>query len=275
MKDYYTIGEDKLGENSKIPLEIMDTEDDMYHDMAWAMFDAIKENNEKGKNTVFICPVGPVGQYKRFVRIVNKYRLNLNNVYIFNMDEYLNDDMTMIDMDDPLSFKGFMYRELYGKIDEELNVPEDHRFFPEPGKEKEIYEKIQELGGVDICFGGVGINGHVAFNEPPEESENIIDQEFRNIGTRILKISRETRTINAAGALGGAIQSLPKWCITIGMKEILSARKIRLYMFRDWHRAVVRRAIYGDVTSKFPVSFLQEHDDAKITISRYVARKPY
>ncbi|GMQ59043.1 glucosamine-6-phosphate isomerase [Vallitalea sediminicola] len=275
MNDYFTIGEDKLGENSKIPLEIMDTEDDMYHDMAWAMFDAIKENNENGKNTVFICPVGPVGQYKRFARIVNKYHLNLNDVYIFNMDEYLNDDMTMIDTDDHLSFKGFMDRELYGKIDEDINVPKDHRFFPEPGKENEIFEKMEELGGVDICFGGVGINGHVAFNEPPEECENIIDQEFRDIGTRTLKISRETRTINAAGALGGAIESLPKWCITIGMKEILSAKKIRLYMFRDWHRAVVRRAIYGEVTAKFPVSFLQEHDDAKITISKYVAKKPY
>ncbi|GKX32261.1 glucosamine-6-phosphate isomerase [Vallitalea longa] len=275
MKDYYKIGEEKLGENSKIPLEIMDTEDDVYHDMAWTMFDTIKYNNEKGKKTVFICPVGPVGQYKRFARLVNKYRLDLSNVYIFNMDEYLNANMTMIDTDNPLSFKGFMYRELYGKIDEELNIPEDHRFFPEPSKENEIHEKMTELGGVDICFGGVGINGHIAFNEPPEESENVIDQEFRNIGTRILKISRETRTINAAGALGGAISVLPKWCITLGMKEILSSRKIRLYMFRDWHRAVVRRAIYGEITAKFPVTFLQEHNDAKIIISKYVAQKPF
>ena len=271
MKDYYRISKERLGENSKIALEIMDTEEDVYYDMAFTMFDTIKANNGKGKNTVFICPVGPVGQYKRFVKLVNKYRLHLSNVYIFNMDEYLNDDKTMIDTNDPLSFKGFMEREVYGKIDKELNIPKDHRFFPEPNKENEIYEKMQELGGVDICFGGVGINGHIAFNEPPEDNEDVKDEDFRNIGTRILEISRETRTINAAGALGGAIEVLPKWCITIGMKEILSSRQIRLYMFRDWHRAVVRRAIYGEVTAKFPVTFLQEHNDAKITISKYVS----
>jgi glucosamine-6-phosphate deaminase len=59
------------------------------------------------------------------------------------------------------------------------------------------------------------------------------------------------------------------------MKEILSAKKIRLYMFRDWHRSVVRRALYGKVEAKFPVSFIQEHSDAKITISKYVAEKPF
>jgi glucosamine-6-phosphate deaminase len=275
MNEFYNIDEKELGKNSKIDLEIMETEVDMYHDMARVMFDEINKNNNKGKKTVFICPVGPVGQYKRFVELVNKYRLNLKNVYFFNMDEYLNDDMTMIDTNNPLSFKGFMNREVYNKIDDELNIPVEHRFFPEPGKENEIWEKMQELGGVDICFGGVGINGHVAFNEPPEDNDSISDDEFKNIGTRVLKISRETMTINAAGALNGAIDVIPKWCITIGMKEILSAKKIRLYMFRDWHRSVVRRALYGDVTAKFPVSFLQEHEDAKITISNYVAQKPY
>jgi glucosamine-6-phosphate deaminase len=275
MKDYYSLKEDELGKNSKIDLEIMDTEDDMYHDMARIMFDEIKENNKIGKNTVFICPVGPVGQYKRFVMLVNKYRLNLKNVYFFNMDEYLNDDMTMIDKDNHLSFRGFMEREVYSKIDDELNIPVDQRFFPEPGKENEIWDNMVKLGGVDICFGGVGINGHLAFNEPPENNENITNDDFKNLGTRILKISRETRAINAAGALGGAMDIFPKWCITIGMKEILSSRKIRLYMFRDWHRSVARRALYGEIDAKFPVSFIQEHEDSKITISKYVAEKPF
>ena len=67
----------------------MDSEYDVYHEMARIMFDEIKENNVKGKNAVLICPVGPIGQYKRFVSMVNKYRLNLKDVYILNIDEYL------------------------------------------------------------------------------------------------------------------------------------------------------------------------------------------
>lgn len=274
MKKYYEIPIEKLGQNSKIPLEIMDTEDDMYHDMAAIMFDEIKANNQKGKNTVFICPVGPVGQYKRFVRLVNKYRLSLKNVYIFNMDEYLDENKKMIDPSNSLSFKGFMENELYSKIDIELNIPKEQRYFPEPGKENLIWDKICELGGVDICFGGVGINGHIAFNEPPED-DSITTEEFKNIPTRILQVSRETIAINSSGALGGAMEVMPKWCITIGLKEILSAKKIRLYMFREWHRGVVRRALYGEVTAKFPVTYLQEHPDARIKISKFVAQKPY
>lgn len=272
--DYYNIPKEQLGIHSPVYLEILETEDDLYYDMALTMFDEIKRNNQQGKNTVMICPVGPVGQYKRFVRLVNGYRLNLKNVYIFNMDEYLDKNQKMIDPKHPLSFKGFMQREVYSKIDDELNIPVENRLFPEPGKEELVWQRISDLGGVDICLGGVGINGHIAFNEPPEDDEIISGEQFKQLSTRILKISRETRTINAAGGFGGAVEAMPEWCITLGMKEILCAKKIRLYMFRDWHRAVVRRALYGEITAKFPVSFLQEHSDAKITISEHVAKVP-
>ncbi|HHV95314.1 MAG TPA: hypothetical protein GXX37_02375 [Clostridiaceae bacterium] len=167
-----------------------------------------------------------------------------------------------------------MERELYSKIDEELNIPVENRIFPEPGKEGFIWERICELGGVDISFGGIGINGHIAFNEPPEEGDNITDEEFKNLGTRVLMLSRETRTINAVTAAKGFIDAIPKWCITIGMKEILSARKIRFYMNRRWQCGIVRKILHGPVTAKVPASFFQEHPDAKLTIASYVAEQP-
>jgi len=272
--DYTKITREELGKGSSISLEILDTEDDIYYDMALTMFNEIKENNKKGKNTVFICPVGPIGQYRRFARLVNQHRLSLKNVYIFNMDEYLDDDKKMIPIENPLSFRGFMERELYSKIDEELNIPVENRIFPEPGKEGFIWERICELGGVDISFGGIGINGHIAFNEPPEEGDNITDEEFKNLGTRVLMLSRETRTINAVTAAKGFIDAIPKWCITIGMKEILSARKIRFYMNRRWQCGIVRKILHGPVTAKVPASFFQEHPDAKLTIASYVAEQP-
>lgn len=269
-----SITKEQLGKESKIALEILANEEEVFYEMAREMFDEIKTNNEKGKKTVFICPVGPVGQYRKFVKMVNHYRLNLNDVYIFNMDEYLDDNKNMIFKDNPLSFKGIMDKELYSKIDEELNVPEENRFFPEPGQEAFIWEKIQELGGVDICFGGIGINGHIAFNEPPEPQETIRDEDFKNLPTRILELSRETRVINSVGANRGYYAGMPKYCITIGMKEILSARKLRFYLIRSWQSGVVRQVLHGPVTSKVPASFMQQHADAKLVIAAMVAEQP-
>ena len=161
-----------------------------------------------------------------------------------------------------------MYSEVYDKIDWDLVMPESQRVFPDPKRLSRIPELINELGGVDICFGGIGINGHVAFNEP-EESLSV--EEFRSLQTRVLEIKPETRAINAVGALNGAIEDMPRYCVTIGFKEISEAKKIRLGCFRDWHRAVVRRAAYGEMTTEFPVSLLQSHNDINIKFPRLVA----
>ena len=64
---------------------------------------------------------------------------------------------------------------------------------------------------------------------------------------------------------------MPKYCITIGFKEISEAKRIRLGCFRDWHRAVVRRAAYGEKTTEFPVSLLQTHNDINIKFPDLVA----
>ena len=133
------------------------------------MTDAIRANNAAGRPTVFICPVGPVGQYPIFVRLVNRERLDLHNCWFFNMDEYLNDDGSYIDEKSPLSFRGFMARNVYGKIDSDLLMAPEQRVFPDPADPERGDELLESLGGPDICFGGIGINGHLAFNEARED----------------------------------------------------------------------------------------------------------
>ena len=183
------------------------------------------------------------------------------------MDEYLDDDDGYIDQASSLSFRGFMARQVYGRIRPELVMPESQRVFPDPRHPERIGELIVKLGGVDVCYGGIGINGHVAFNEP----EDVSPEAFADRPTRVLSISPETRTANAIGELNGAIEAMPGRCITVGMREILGAWKIRLYCFRDWHRAVVRRAAYGEKSAFFPVTLLQGHPDARITMTANVA----
>ena len=96
-------------------------------------------------------------------------------------------------------------------------------------------------------------------------------EEFKNLQTRLLPITPETRTANAIGDFGGRLEDMPTHCVTIGFHEIFSARKIRLGIFRDWHRAVARRAGYGEMTADFPVSILAEHPDALIRMTEDVA----
>ena len=133
---------------------------------------------------------------------------------------------------------------------------------------KHISELIEKLGGVDICFGGIGINGHVAFNEA---DPSLTNEEFLAQKTRVLEITKETRTANAIGDFNGALEDMPHYCVTIGINEISHAGKIRLGCFRNWHRAVVRRAAYGEATSDFPVSLLTSHPDINLKITEFVA----
>lgn len=270
--NYYQISAADLGKDAKIPLLKLGDSGEVFYEMALEMVNTIKEHNAEGKTTVFICPVGPVGQYPIFVRLVNRDRVSLKNCWFINMDEYLNDDESYIDFNSPLSFHGFMYRTVYSKIDADLLMPEEQRIFPDPKDPQHIQRVIEKLGGVDICFGGIGINGHLAFNEAQDD---LTAEEFAQLHTRVLNISRETRVANAIGDLNGAIDAMPKKCVTIGINEILGARKIRLGVFRDWHRSVVRQAAYGKVSAHFPATLVQNHPDAMIYVNANAAKQPF
>ena len=266
--EYYYYTKEELLKAPRIPVVVLEDSEAVFKIMAREMADEIKRKNELGEKTVFICPVGPVGQYPYFVEIVNQEKIDLKHVWFINMDEYLTDERQWIDISEKLSFRGFMDREVYEKIDSALVMPKEQRIFPDPGHVSRIQELIEELGGVDICFGGIGINGHLAFNEA---SEDLTADEFKQLHTRVLKISPETRTANAIGDLHGALDDMPVYCVTIGFNEIYNARKVRLGCFRDWHKSVVRHAAYGQVSAHFPVTLLQNHPDALIRIPEHVA----
>lgn len=260
--------EELLSNNPKLPVLVMENNEAVFRSMVEEMAEEIKSHNEKGEKTVFICPVGPVGQYPFFVEKVNTEKISLKNVWFINMDEYLEDDKKWVPETHPLSFRGFMNREVYGKIEKELLMPEEQRVFPDPENLGYIPELIEKLGGVDICFGGIGINGHVAFNEA---DASMSKEEFLAQKTRVLEITKETRTANAIGDFNGALEDMPHYCVTIGIWEIAHAKKIRLGCFRNWHRAVVRRTAYGEATSDFPVSLLTGHPDINLKITEFVA----
>jgi glucosamine-6-phosphate deaminase len=224
---------------------------------------------------VFIVPVGPVGQFDLWAERCNRERVSLRDLVLINMDEYLEADARrFIPNDDPLSFRRHMREHFYGKLDPELAPLPEHRLFPDPADLDMIGRTIARHGGVDVCFGGVGIMGHVAFNDPPEFPDPVDVEVFARLPTRIVRLSRETVLINSVTAARGNVDRIPRFATTVGMREILEARKIRLYMNRDWQSAMIRKLLHGPVTATVPASLVQRHPDAQLTYTDEVARLP-
>ena len=272
--DINRIKREDIGKGSNIKLNVCETEVDMYWKVAIEVLEIIEENNKKGEPTVMVIPYGPIGPYNRIVYLVNKYRVSLKNCVFINMDEYLTEDKEYIDENDPLSFRGGMNRIFYSRIDDELNVLPENRYFPDPHDTGKVLEIIEKYGKLDMVFGGVGINGHYAFNEPPKDGEEVSNEEFANRPTCVLEISNETKTINAFMNCGGDLDGIPKYCITVGMKEMSMAKKVRMCMPRDWNAGALRKILHGEVTAKVPCSLFQNHKDAMLYAAEVALSSP-
>ena len=273
IPDYLAISEADLGKNSPVQVRVKGDMASIAHDLAEATLAEIAHSEASGRGATLIIPVGPVDHFPVLAEMLNARKISCRNTVFINMDEYLSDNDEWIPLDHALSFRGYMERAFYSMLSPSLAPPESHRVFPDPRHPEAIAGLIASRGGVDACFGGIGINGHLAFNEPPEPGEILSNEEFAALPTRILNLSRETRTINSV-TVGGEISVIPKRAITVGMKEILGSRRLRFYCNRPWQSAVIRRALHGPLTPACPASFLQKHPDATVTVTDYVAAPP-
>jgi glucosamine-6-phosphate deaminase len=271
--DYLSIPADRLGEGHAVRLRVVEDAQQLAETMAADMLQVLRQVAEQGHRATLIVPVGPVDQFPTLAERINAERISLRDAVLINMDEYLTDDDRWLPADHPLSFRGFMSRRFYNLLDPALAPPDRQQVFPDPQDPTKIGRLIADRGGVDACFGGIGINGHMAFNEPPEPGESISDDEFAQLPTRVLSLSRETRTINA-NTVGGSLDVIPRRCVTLGMREILGSRQVRFYCNRPWQSGVVRRVLHGPVSAACPASFLRRHPDAALTVTQQVAAPP-
>ncbi len=209
---------------------------------------------------VMIVPVGPVGQYDIIAEYCVREKLSLDRLTLIAMDEYLTAAGDWISIDDPLSFRAHLDRHLLEKLPADLRPAE--LVVPDPTDLGYIPRLIEEKGGVDICYAGVGITGHLAFNDPVPGRDDPIW--FSQLPTRVVQLTPETRLINSVTASGGNTLRIPFQAVTVGMAEILSSRLLRIWMNRDWQRAAIRRLLFGPVTGAFPASLVQTHSNVTI-----------
>jgi glucosamine-6-phosphate deaminase len=273
LPEYLKVSREELGRGQPVKLRVLTDMASLANDFAQAILQEILEARKTGRNATMIVPVGPVDQFPILARLINEQGVSGREVVLINMDEYLDEKGEWLPVDHPLSFRGYMNRAFYDLLDPTLAPKLEHRVFPDPLNHGAIQKLIDARGGVDACFGGIGINGHIAFNEPPEAGEQISNEQFAGLPTRVLTLARETRTINSV-TVGGEISIIPRRAVTLGMKEILAARRLRFYCNRPWQSAVVRRVLHGPITPECPASFLRTHPDAMLTVTDYVAAPP-
>lgn len=272
--DYYGLEYDDFHEYSDLPFDLVEDYETLNRKIARDVAERIKVNNEAGQDTTAILPVGPL-DYTFLADICNEERIDLRRLRVYMMDEYMNEEGEAISEDHPLSFRRFMKESLLDNLDDDLGLDMGQIIFPDPATTDEISEEILGMGGVEVCYGGFGITGHFAFNDPPEPDDTTTDlDDLRESRTRVLEITRESVTQMVMGGSHGNWDIVPRQAVTLGMKELLASDEIHLTFMRSWHAGVLRRALFGPVSVDCPGSLLQEHDQVEVTLTEIAAKPP-
>lgn len=222
---------------------------------------------------LLILPVGPL-DYRYWAGLCAAENVSCEGLTTMCMDEYLDDNGDYIAPEHPLSFRGFIQRNFLEPLPARLRPNPANVMFPDPHQPARTTEVVTEFGGAAVCYGGMGITGHLAFNDPPEPGEPAGDDDVRSTRTRCVTICRESATQMAMGGVNGNWDILPRRAVTLGMHELLMSRRLHLTFMRSWHAGVLRRALFGPVTGRFPGSFVQTHPDVEVTLTQLAAQVP-
>jgi len=202
----------------------------------------------------------PVRLYAELVRLCRLGRVDFSRVTTFNLDEFVG-----IPSGDPRSYHAFMRRHLVDHVN--LRSSRVHVLdgtAPDAVRECARYERaIERGGGIDLQLLGLGVNGHVGFNEP---GPAMIAR------THCARLSRATRRANT-GLFGSRPSAVPREALSVGMATILHASRIVLMATGARKAACVRRMVEGPVTPRLPASFLQLHPNTEVWLDRASASR--
>ena len=197
------------------------------------------------------CPTGssPLGLYKELVRKYEAGELSFENVITFNMDEYVH-----IDENHPESYHSFMWTNFFSHINiKKENVHILNGNAPDLVKECEEYEKaIEAAGGIDLFMGGVGPDGHLAFNEPGSSLTS---------RTRIKTLTTDTIIANSR-FFDGDLSKVPSQALTVGIGTVMDAKEVLLVCNGNHKARALKHIIDGDISHKWTASMLQMHPKA-------------
>lgn len=192
----------------------------------------------------------PVGMYRKLVEWYNNGDLDFSQISSVNLDEYRG-----LSGDNDQSYRYFMNTNLFDHVNidkAKTNVPNGLAEDPEKACE-EYNEIIRSMGGVDMQLLGIGGNGHIGFNEPSD---------FFEKGTHVVDLAEST--IQANARFFESMDDVPKQAFTMGIKNIMEAKRILLVATGEAKADALYKALYGPITPKVPASILQLHNDVVV-----------
>lgn len=218
----------------------------------WSAKHIVKKINDfkptNDKPFVLGLPTGgtPLTTYKELIKLYKAGEVSFEHVVTFNMDEYVG-----LPADHPESYRTFMYENFFNHVDikkENINLlngnTDDH-----DAECKRYEEKIKSYGQINLFMGGVGNDGHIAFNEPASSLSS---------RTRIKTLTEDTRIANSR-FFDGDINAVPKYALTIGVGTLLEAQEILLLITGHNKALALQAAVEGSVNHLWTVSALQLH----------------
>jgi glucosamine-6-phosphate deaminase len=243
--------------------------------MARELVDVIAANNQQNLPTRAILPCGPKCWYAPFTELVNSKKASLRNFFVFHMDECLDWQGRLLPARHPYNFRSFMEEHFYGGISPELAVPEKQRFWLTPSTAEQVGTAIA-AAPIDITVGGWGQDGHVAYNQARRHPYSAITlEELAESTIRVQENNMDTILALAQRTFGSAYQFVPPMSITLGVKECLSAKRVRVYSDTgSWKQTALRVALFAEPTPEYPMTLLQRHPDAVITATQETATHP-
>jgi glucosamine-6-phosphate deaminase len=251
--------------NPDFRIAVIDEADAFYTAFAHDLVGRIRASRDAGEELVLILPVGPVPQFELAAQIINAERISLKHVTTFNMDEYADQDGVTAPLSWEGSFQREMWKSFFSRIDEDLRPSADRIHFPTSDIIDDYSTMIEDLGGADVVYGGIGWGGHIAFWEPHLAHEFEGDPAaYRRAGARTVELHPMTVMQNALHSFGGDWSWVPPKANTIGPREILGARHRSFWLDGDlgngfsWQRFIARLVAHGPVSEFVPGSLLQE-----------------
>lgn len=221
----------------------------------------LKERLAANKNLVLGLPTGstPLGMYKNIANMYKNGDIDLSTVTTFNLDEYVG-----LGAGDEQSYRYFMNENLFSHVNikkENINIPN--------GKAEDLdaecagYEaRIKAAGGIDLFYGGVGENGHIAFNEPfsPKDSP-----------TRVVDLTQDTIDVNAR--FFDNSEDVPRKALSMGVGTILAAREIVILALGSKKADALHAAFEESENPAWVISYLQSHPNAIIIADKAACSK--
>jgi len=232
-----------------------------YEEMSWKAASLVSSQMILKPDTILGLATGdtPLGMYTELIKLYNKKEIDFNEVKTFNLDEYYG-----IDENNSQSYYYYMMNNFFNHVNilhENINVPN--------GDAENIYEEclryeseIKKSGGIDIQVLGIGVNGHIGFNEPDV-----------NFEAETHLVNLDDTTIESNSRLFKRIEDVPTKAISMGIKTIMYSKRIVLLASGLSKADAIYKTINGKINPETPASILQLHQDVTVILDKDAASK--